>query len=218
MHRLSFGALSVISLLWGLVITLPNAVKEVNAINSSSIKVTFFTEQHSVPSDLIHCATQVARGTEACADTSSTVVIYQSYNAGSTAHLLNYRFAFENYNSQLQALIWADLHPMFRAWTTQQNSTVPLFQLATADRSQYIYRVGADARTPPVVSGFSTDVFIVGWVYDSQMCGGVPLTGVTLERVTDSYFTTSAFEHDSLVNGGWTDNGIIAFVVPLSNV
>lgn len=81
---------------------------------------------------------------------------------------------------------------------------------------QYIYRTGVDATTPPVVSGFNTDVALLAWVYDSPVCGSVPLMSTVWAQMTDHYFTTSAFEHDWLVAiaAGWTDSGVVAYVLP----
>jgi hypothetical protein len=130
-------------------------------------------------------------------------------------HVLNYRGAYENANTQAKAIVWGDLHPAFRAWPTQQSFTVPLFQLRNADATQYIYRIGTDAQTPPVVSGFVADVGVIAWVYNSQVCGSVPLMSATLAAFTDSYVTISAFEHDGLITDGWTDTGVVAYVLPL---
>lgn len=130
-------------------------------------------------------------------------------------HGLNFLFAFENFNTATNDTSFTDIHPAFRAWPTQQDFTVPLFQLETADASQVIYRIGVDANTPPVVSGFDSFVALIGWVYGSQVCGSVPLMSAVQARFTDHYFTTNQFEHDGLITDGWTDGGVVAFVIPL---
>ncbi|KAF5314983.1 hypothetical protein D9619_007558 [Psilocybe cf. subviscida] len=192
MHSSIFPALSI-SLLWvSFGLALPFAPGDVSTIKSS-------------------------RSIDTCADPSITQTVFQAFGASITEHVLNYRHFFENGITRGSAGL-TDLEPAFRAWPTQQNFTVPLFQLGTPDRTQFIYRTGTDAQTPPVVSGFNTQVALLGWVYDSQVCGSVPLMSAVLPSFTDHYYTTNSFEHDSLVSSdGWTDGGVVAFVLPLYN-
>lgn len=143
--------------------------------------------------------------------------MYQSFQPSRLVHVLNYLPSFENSNTVGQTIFWGDLQPAFKAWPAQQNFTVPLFQLCTSSLAQCIYKIGADANTPPVVSGFNADVFLLGWVYDSQVCGSVPLLSVVLSALTDHYFTTNPFYHDTLIADGWADSGVIAFVIPLND-
>lgn len=74
--------------------------------------------------------------------------------------------------------------------------------------------LGADAQTPPIVGGFSVQG-ILAWVYNTAVCGSVPLMSVALAAQTDHYYTTDPDEHASLVAAGWADNGVVAFVLPL---
>lgn len=99
---------------------------------------------------------QPVRSTETCADPSLAEIIFESFRPDWTIHVLSHRWAYEDSNTRSKAIIWGDIHPEFRAWPTQQNFTVPLFQMASTDGTQYIYRLGTDAQTPPVVSGFPT--------------------------------------------------------------
>jgi hypothetical protein len=74
--------------------------------------------------------------------------------------------------------------------------------------------VGADAQTPPVVGGFSTSG-LVAWVYDTAVCDSVPLMSAVLAAQSDHYYTTDPDEHAALLAAGWTDGGVVAFVLPL---
>lgn len=131
-------------------------------------------------------------------------------------HNLNLRNEFKNGNLRNGAIIWEDIQPAFRAWPTHQPFTSPIFQLGSTDGSAYIFVIGADAQTPPVISGFSTNVAVIAWVYSSQVCGSVPLMSAVLATSMDHYYTISAFEHDRLVSpDGWADNVVVAFVLPL---
>lgn len=77
--------------------------------------------------------------------------------------------------------------------------------------------IGEDAQTPPVVSGFE-NAGLIAWVYDTAVCGSVPLMSVSLPAKTDHYWTTDAAEHAGLLNEGWTDSGVVAFVLPLPSL
>lgn len=136
---------------------------------------------------------------------------------GLDVHALDWISFWENYNTVHSAVAYNDIRPAFPAWPTQQESTVPLFQLATADASQIIYRTGADAATPPVVNGFGSFIKLLGWVYPSQVCGSVPLLSAVQAAHTDHYFTTNPFEHSGLLALGWTDGGVVAYVMPLNS-
>lgn len=160
-----------------------------------------------------HCV-QATRAT--CADTSLTQTVIQAFRTDTFVHCLNYRQAFASSNAVNRLLKYANQLPAFRGWTTQQDSTVPLFQLGTADRKQYIYRIGTDARTPPTVSGFNTDVYLVAWVYNAPVCGSVPLYSVFLPGYGDRYTTINPYERNTLITvNGWADDGIVAYVLPL---
>jgi hypothetical protein len=95
---------------------------------------------------------------------------------------------------------------------------VPLFRLGTSDGQEYIYTVGPVAQTPPSIPGFSTDVGIVAWVYDTPVCGSVPLLSTVYAAQTDHYYTTSQDAHSGLVSAGWGDSGIVAYVLPLEQI
>lgn len=76
--------------------------------------------------------------------------------------------------------------------------------------------IGPDSKTAPIVSGFNTDVEVIAWVYNTPVCGSVPLLSLTYAPLTDHYYTTDADEHAGMIAGaGWTDTGVIAYVLPL---
>lgn len=112
------------------------------------------------------------------------------------------------------ANVWTDQHPAFNAWASQQPFTVPLFELATTNRDEYIYMVGPDAETPPIISGFNTDVLVIAWVYDTPVCGSLPLMSAVLSSQRDHYYTTDTNELEGLIAAGWSDTGIVAYVLP----
>ncbi|KAF5314980.1 hypothetical protein D9619_007557 [Psilocybe cf. subviscida] len=161
---------------------------------------------------------EATRSAETCADPSLAQTIYQAFRADTVVHVLNFRSGWQNLNTRAGAAVWINQHPAFRAWSTQQPFTVPLFQLGTADQPQFIYMIGADAQTPPIFSGFDTNIGLVDWVYNTSVCESVPLMTALFSPQTDRYFTTSTFEHDSIASfDGWLDTGVIAFVLTLAD-
>lgn len=83
----------------------------------------------------------------------------------------------------------------------------------------YTYMIGTDAQTPPVVSGFNTDVEVIAWVYSTQVCGSVPLMSAKYAPATDHFYTTIQDDHDGLATfAGWVDTGVVAYVPPLTSM
>jgi hypothetical protein len=140
--------------------------------------------------------------------------VFQAYTSALSFHALNHHWAFVNVNSVNVANVWTDQHPAFRAWATQQPFTVPLFELAIANLDEYIFMIGPDVATPPVISGFNSSVGVIAWVYDTPVCGSMPLMSAVLPSQRDHYYTTDASEITGLTKVGWSDTGIVAYVLP----
>lgn len=143
-------------------------------------------------------------------------MVYQAYSGATTAHTLGSHFSWVNVDSKQGTgpVLWTLQGPAFKVWPTQQPLTVPLFRLNPPTGADYIVVVGADAQTPPVISGF-TITFLLGWVFNTPDCGGVPLMSLVLPSATDHYYTTDPVERDGLLADSWTDGGVIAYVVPV---
>lgn len=123
------------------------------------------------PSDMPITKIKFARAADTCADPTLAHTIYQSFIPQRAFHGLDFGPTCETSDSGNRVLICADRQPKFLAWPTQQNFTVPLFKLSTANGAQVIYRTGTDAQTPPTVSGFTGAPLLVasmlgrtGWV------------------------------------------------------
>lgn len=82
------------------------------------------------------------------------------------------------------------------------------------DGSDYVALLGPDTATPPAAPGFVVSG-IAAWVYDSPVCGSVPLYGLANSAFSDHYYTVDTGDRDNLVQNGWTDGGIVAYVLPL---
>lgn len=132
---------------------------------------------------------------------------------------MGFHHSFVNADTQrgVGPAFWTLQGAVFQGWPTQQPFTAPLYRMTTPTVSDVIFRIGADAQTPPVVSGFSaTTEDIIVWVYDTAVCGSVPLMSAALAGQTDHYYTADPDEHAGLLADGWSDSGVVAFVLPLA--
>lgn len=108
---------------------------------------------------------------------------------------------------------WQVQEDMFLAWGNPQEFTVPLYAFFDATTLDYVY-IASGTGTPSAPDGFSL-VGPVAYVYDTQVCGSVPLFVVFEDVAGDHWLTTSASERDELISLGWIDSGIVAYVLPL---
>ncbi|KAF5315462.1 hypothetical protein D9619_007592 [Psilocybe cf. subviscida] len=159
------------------------------------------------------------RSDTTCGDPSTAIVISQAFQTGPIIHLLSVPYAFDTVNTMNGAATWVSIRDLFRGWATQQPSTLPLWQLGSSNRQEYIYKIGQDATTKPVVSGFPNDIVIIAWVFPTQVCGSVPLFGAVYPSKTDHIYTTDEDQHAGLISPawGWSESGVIAYVLPLTS-
>ena len=155
--------------------------------------------------------TAQGRSADTCADPSLTGVYVVGFDPNHTWHDYGPRWAFVN--NALNGFDWKLQGPAFLAWPNAQEFTVPFYELIKENPDELIF-VTSPTGAPPVVDGFTLQG-IIGYVYETQVCGSVPLSVAFQEAATDRYYTTSASEHASLVANGWVDEGIAAFVLPI---
>lgn len=143
----------------------------------------------------------------------------QWFSGSQIAHDIEFRAALVNDDSIQPAgpPVWSLQGPVCKAWATQQPFTVPLFRLTTPQHDDLLFMIGTPAQTPPVVSGWR-NTGLIAWVYDSPVCGSVPLLSAVLASQSDHYYTTDPDEHATLLNLGWTDGGLVAYVLPLPSL
>ncbi|PPQ81851.1 hypothetical protein CVT25_013451 [Psilocybe cyanescens] len=150
-----------------------------------------------------------------CADPSISVTYVQAYSPSLTAHALNTRAAFANVDTGA-AEDWVFQGPDFLAWTDPQEFTVPLYRFFAEATGDYLYTTSTDGN-PPSVPGFSFEI-IVAYVYQTQVCGSVPLLGAWQKKAGDHFYTTSQPEHTTFMNlPSWVDAGIAGYVLPVSS-
>jgi hypothetical protein len=152
----------------------------------------------------------------ACPDPSLARTVFQGFCGNRTVHVIAFHHIIVNANTiQGPGPAFVTFQgPVFNAWPSQQLSTVPLFRLSTPGGLDQLFMVGKDAQTPPFMDGFSA-LDISAWVFNSSVCGSVPLMSAILSAQTDHYYTTDPDEHSGLLADGWTDGGVVAFVLPL---
>ncbi|KAF5327924.1 hypothetical protein D9619_003907 [Psilocybe cf. subviscida] len=181
---------------------------------------TVTTDPTIVPA--IHGVEDVSpRSTDTCADPSLARTIFQAFSGSLITHILHFHYVLVASNSQQSTgpAFWNFQGPVFKAWPTQQAFTAPLFRLTTATNSENIFLVGVDAQTPPVVSGFSTSsAAVVAWVYNTSVCGSVPLMSAVLAAKSDHYYTTDPDEHTGLLSAGWADSGVVMIVMITTSI
>ncbi|KDR67380.1 hypothetical protein GALMADRAFT_79871, partial [Galerina marginata CBS 339.88] len=104
----------------------------------------------------------------------------------------------------------------FCAWATAQNSTSPLFLFFNPSTTDYQFILSTNG-TAPTPSGLLAQG-ARAHVYATQICGSVPLYTLSKASVGDHWYTIFPNERASLISSGWTDGGIIAYVLPLNSM
>jgi len=135
-----------------------------------------------------------------------------AYSPSDSWHDYHPRWNFIS-DSTINNADWKIQGPAFLAWQTARKFSVGLWELANFVTNDLIFLPEINGTTP-AVSGFSAER-ITGQVYDSQICGSVPLLGVFNAAAGDHYYTTSATEHSGLISNGWIDAPTGAFVLPI---
>ncbi|KAF5315214.1 hypothetical protein D9619_007536 [Psilocybe cf. subviscida] len=192
-----------------MILVLP-ALLAITSLATPVLERDILPAVHSIPDTS-------TRSASTCADPSLAKTFFQAYDGLDTAHVMNQRYFLVNTDSVQSSgpPLLTLQSAVFKGWPTQQPFTLPLFRLATANNNDIIFLLGADAQTPPIVSGFGpTGTTIIAWVYNTSVCDSVPLMSAVLAKQTDHYYTTDPDEHAGLLSLGWTDGGIVAFVLP----
>ncbi|KAF7324395.1 hypothetical protein MVEN_02645500 [Mycena venus] len=105
-----------------------------------------------------------------------------------------------------------------RVFTTQETSTMPLYQVylvdGTGDVTDHIYTMSETERDIELEVGYR-DGGITGYIYPTQICGSIPYYRLDNSGATDHFYTVSEAEREStLAEGGWSDEGIVGYVLP----
>lgn len=159
------------------------------------------------------------RAANTCADPSLADIVVQSYSSANIAHILDFIGGIVATDSTENG-DWIIQTQSFRAWSSNEPFTVPLFRFfRSSPNIDYRYAIGQDISSPPTPpAGWSLDTsggVAFAFIYPTQSCGSVPLMGVSNAFVGDHWYTTNTRERDGFIQGGWTDEGVVGFVLPL---
>ncbi|PPQ88807.1 hypothetical protein CVT26_012653, partial [Gymnopilus dilepis] len=96
------------------------------------------------------------RTADTCADPSLAVTYVEAFLASpaSSAHALSPRSVFVNLDTTL-GNEWQIQGEVFRAWTTAQDFTIPVYQLISPSLVDWLY-VASPNGNPPTVTGYNT--------------------------------------------------------------
>ncbi|PPQ70673.1 hypothetical protein CVT26_014612 [Gymnopilus dilepis] len=150
------------------------------------------------------------RSTDTCADPSLATTFMQVFNRDGITHALGPRAYTISGTTNEGATQWEFQGDIFVAWSTEQEFTVPLYRY---DLSNVLEDFQYSTATS--IPGWIQRL-VIGYVYETQVCGSVPLLGAYNQANTDHYYTTVFNEHSELIAiSGWTDAGIAGYVLPL---
>lgn len=161
-------------------------------------------------------STVQSRAANTCGDPTVATTYYTAFSLNADrAHGINTKAAFADGNTRGDA--WEIDSPVFSGWTSPgQLNTVPLYAFGRLTSTDFVYLISTDGNPPPTPSGFGL-LGIIGYVYATQICSSVPLYGATLPSPPDHWYTTELNEHNEIISLGWTDIGIIAYVLPVDD-
>ncbi|PPQ81563.1 hypothetical protein CVT25_013406 [Psilocybe cyanescens] len=156
------------------------------------------------------------RAEDTCGDPSLAVIFVEGFSRTLTAHNVNFLADFVNADTINTGTVDYEIQgEIFRAWKTPQINTVPLFRMGSDTLASDIILATSTTTDPPTVPGFPVNFGLIAYVYTTQICSSVPLYQLSLPARTDHWVTTDSSERDALVNFGWTDEGIVSYVLPL---
>ncbi|PPR06734.1 hypothetical protein CVT26_001339 [Gymnopilus dilepis] len=184
-------------------------------INFSTISIPLFLNAVNVMSSSLSSSLQ-PRTANTCADPTTPQTFYGAFGTSVTSHNFQTRAAFVNEDNTASEVIWQIQGAIFKAWTSPDTNILPLYLLATPGFNDVvILNSTSPAGDPPTLAGFST-AQLLAYAYPTQICGSVPLFGLSKASTTDHWYTTDEVERNVLINSfGWADLGIVAFVLPV---
>ncbi|KAJ7589251.1 hypothetical protein C8J56DRAFT_860047 [Mycena floridula] len=93
-------------------------------------------------------------------------------------------------------------------------NTVPLYRVYAAAATNHVYSTDVDAVNTRILnSGFVLEG-VAAQVYETQEGSTVPLFGLHSSAATANVLTTSTTEKATLIQQGFTDAGIFAYIYP----
>ncbi|KAJ7616118.1 hypothetical protein FB45DRAFT_841768 [Roridomyces roridus] len=100
---------------------------------------------------------------------------------------------------------------------TQEEGTAPLYHVVSASATDNLYTMNLTEVGLDEANGYaSVPNPPTLYIYATQVCGSVPVYRLYSAAGTDSFYTTSEAERlQFIANDGYTDLGIMGYVLPL---
>ncbi|KAF9481325.1 hypothetical protein BDN70DRAFT_919913 [Pholiota conissans] len=179
----------------------------------SAITVILLWSGVSFPA-VIAAPAPIPRAADTCADPSLVIPFVQAFNPGQAAYRT---LSVSTYTASITFASnsgWVYQGEEFLAWPTPQDFTSPFYNLFNPTTTDHMIVLSTDGSVPSA-PGYEQLDGIVGYAYATQVCSSVPL----LEAVYSGgshYYTTDPIVHSQLLlQPGWTNGAIKAYVLPL---
>ncbi|TFY73454.1 hypothetical protein EWM64_g10558 [Hericium alpestre] len=152
----------------------------------------------------------------ACGDPNAAVPLLRAYTARGTDH-----FYTTSATEMESAIAHSDNGPYVSegnaalVFTTQVDSTAPLYRLDNPNTIDHFYTTSASERDMAVENDGYNYEEIAAYVYPSQICGSVPFLRAWSVPMTDHFYTTSATEMAAAVaDDSYVQENNAGYVLP----
>lgn len=151
---------------------------------------------------------------ETCEPSSSFTPLYRAYSASAIDHF--YTTSASELNTAVSSLGYTFEGVTGNVLVSQSAITAsePLYRLYSGGATDHFYTTSAAELSTAVGSNGYTFEGVPGWIYPSQVCGSIPLFRTYDAQGTDHFYTTSQAEYESVVAGGFADEGVVGYVLP----
>lgn len=97
---------------------------------------------------------------------------------------------------------------------TQEESTVPFYQLLSAAASDHFYTMSETEKSAALAAGYVVSADPPTFIYPTQVCGSTPFYRLYSETGKDNFYTTSESERLEFITNGYADIEIAGYVLP----
>jgi hypothetical protein len=134
------------------------------------------------------------------------VPLYRAINTANGGHLYTTNASDQNsQNFKTEGIAGSIL-------STQSGGTVPLYRMSNAN-GDYVLITDVNEINRMRAAGYQ-DGGIIGYVASAQMAGTQPFYRLVKPDGSGHFFTTSASERAQVLQRGWKDEGVTAYIWP----
>ncbi|KAJ6458261.1 hypothetical protein C8R45DRAFT_913332 [Mycena sanguinolenta] len=177
----------------------------------------WFTASNALPSGVFQDmkARTIVPVPDTCGNNSDTVPLFATVGGPVQDFVITTR------NGDVTSLVGAQgftfLGVSARVFPTQETSTMPLYLVylvQNGEVSDHLYTMSETERDLALEIGYRDDG-ITAYIYPTQICGSVPYYRLYDSAATEHFYTVSEADQQShLAAGGWSDEGIVGYVLP----